>query len=176
VKPEIILGNSGSTYRYPNNPYPNICRGPMSQIITCCWQLAGPGGQAHPRHGPRSISISRRLHASIQAAVTDVTQHAPSPELQPPGGAARPRHLHSPGSSDSSGSQAPKPPRIQPPTSTPSTPTSPAAEPSAQASNVHAATSPAAPKPAEVVHAVLLLPTAIQVRVRSLIWSSLIFY
>jgi hypothetical protein len=102
VKPEIILGNSGSTYRYPNNPYPNICRGPMSQIITC-WQLAGPGGQAHPRHGPRSITPSpggsmppsrRQSRSSRTYSLTDVTQHAPSPELQPPGGAAR--HLHSP--------------------------------------------------------------------------------
>ena len=24
MKPEIILGNSGSTYRYPNNPNPEI--------------------------------------------------------------------------------------------------------------------------------------------------------
>ena len=169
MKPEIILGNSGSTNRYPNNPYPNIttaAAAQCSQIITC-WQLAGPGGQAHPRHGPRSIS--RRLHASIQAAVTVLTdllthgRHAARSISRTP--ASRRRRATSPLSSDSSGSQAPKPPRIQPPTSTPSTPTSPAAEPSAQASNVHVATSPGrarqpgaeAPRPQS--YAVLLLPS-----------------
>jgi hypothetical protein len=143
VKPEIILGSSGSTNRYPKNPYPNITTAVAahcSQITITCW----PAQAARPTQAP-----TPRATVHLQAAVMDSRSrhaaHALTLHLQTP--ASRRRRATSPLSRAPGGSQAPKPQRLnrprrrrrhlQPPSQAPKPPTSTSrhlqAEPGSQA-------------------------------------------
>jgi hypothetical protein len=60
VKPEIILGNSGSANRYPNNPYPkflqpNYQSATVSLLVYYTIYTAGPSppGKPHSRRPAR---------------------------------------------------------------------------------------------------------------------------
>jgi hypothetical protein len=124
VKPEIILGNSGSTNRYPNNPYPNITTAAAahcSQITITRWPAQAHLGTdvgTQPRHGPRH---GPSPSPGTQAAVMDSRSrtHAGRTDAAPSPASRRRRAtspvLHSPGLQAAAKRGAPKPPRLQRP-------------------------------------------------------------
>jgi hypothetical protein len=77
VKPEIILGNSGSANRYPNNPYPKFLHATVQvrkhpRPTDHCphrdtGRPAGPGPPAHTAANPRCHCV-RPSHADADAA------------------------------------------------------------------------------------------------------------